>query len=227
MSLQVKDLSKNYATRGEPLHVLREISFEVASGRSIAILGPSGCGKSTLLQILGTLQRPTSGQMRLAGTDPFQLGEMQLAAFRNQQVGFIFQDHHLLPQLSALENVLIPTVAEGDTSDQQITRARQLLDRVGLANRESHRPAELSGGERQRVATARALMNQPSLLLADEPTGNLDGKNATIVADLLLELQSDDEQKQTILLVVTHNRELAQRFDEQWELVSGQLTTTD
>lgn len=226
MSLLVQELSKKYPTRGEPLHVLREVSFEVPPGQSVAILGPSGCGKSTLLQILGTLQRPTSGTVQLGGQNPFQLGEFKLAAFRNQQVGFIFQDHHLLPQLSALENILVPTIAVSKPTDQDVSRAKELLRRVGLDGRAQHRPAELSGGERQRVAVARALMNQPRLLLADEPTGNLDGKNAELVTDLLLELQSADEQQSSIMLVVTHNHELARRFDQQWQLDAGQLVST-
>lgn len=222
MTLQVQQLSKSYPTRNQPLSVLRDVSFEVQPGASVAILGPSGCGKSTLLQILGTLQRPTSGTMELGGTNPFDLGEIRLAAFRNQQVGFIFQDHHLLPQLTAMENVLVPALAQSKPSDQQIARAKELIARVGLTDRAHHRPAELSGGERQRVATARALINQPRLLLADEPTGNLDQKNAALIADLLLEVQSADEQ-QPIMLVVTHNRELAERFDQQWELDEGLL----
>ena len=222
MTLQVRDVTKDYPTRDEPLSVLRGVSFEIKPGDSVAILGPSGCGKSTLLQILGTLQRPTAGTMKLDGTNPFELGEMKLAEFRNKQVGFVFQDHHLLPQLSALENVLIPAIAQSKPTDHQIARAKELIARVGLADRADHRPAELSGGERQRVATARALVNQPSLLLADEPTGNLDRKNAEHIADLLLDVQTADEQK-PIMVVVTHNRDLAKRFNQQWELDEGQL----
>ena len=222
MTLQVRDVTKDYPTRDEPLSVLRGVSFEIKPGDSVAILGPSGCGKSTLLQILGTLQRPTAGTMKLDGTNPFELGEMKLAEFRNKQVGFVFQDHHLLPQLSALENVLIPAIAQSKPTDHQIARAKELIARVGLADRADHRPAELSGGERQRVATARALVNQPSLLLADEPTGNLDRKNAEHIADLLLDVQTADEQK-PIMVVVTHNRDLAKRFNQQWELDEGLL----
>ena len=159
MTLQVRDLKKDYPTRDEPLSVLRGLSFEIKPGDSVAILGPSGCGKSTLLQILGTLQRPSDGSVTLDGTNPFELGEMKLADFRNKQVGFIFQDHHLLPQLSALENVLIPSIAQSKPTDREITRAKELIARVGLADRANHRPSELSGGERQRVATARSLIN--------------------------------------------------------------------
>jgi len=222
MTLQVRDVTKDYPTRDEPLSVLRGVSFEIQPGDSVAILGPSGCGKSTLLQILGTLQRPSAGTMTLSGTNPFELGEMKLADFRNKQVGFIFQDHHLLPQLSALENVLVPTIAQAKPTDHQIARAKELIARVGLADRADHRPSELSGGERQRVATARALINQPSLLLADEPTGNLDRKNSEHIADLLLDVQTADEQK-PIMVMVTHNHDLALRFNQQWELDEGLL----
>ncbi len=220
--LAVKQIQKQYPTRSEPLSVLRNVTFTLKAGQSVAILGPSGCGKSTLLQILGTLQRPSAGSMHLDGTDPFSLGEMGLADFRNQQVGFIFQDHHLLPQLSALENILVPAIAKGTPSRNHIDRAKDLLNRVGLSDRKDHRPAELSGGERQRVATARALINRPSLLLADEPTGNLDRNNANQVADLLHSVQANDSSK-PIMIVVTHSADLAKRFDQQWHLNDGEL----
>ena len=222
--LKVNQLCKEYPTRSEPLSVLRDVAFALSAGQSAAVLGPSGCGKSTLLQIIGTLQPPTSGSVQLNSLDPFSLGEVGLADFRNTQIGFIFQDHHLLPQLSALENVLVPAIAKGKASDQQVLRARDLLSRVGLEDRIDHRPGELSGGERQRVATARSLINHPSLLLADEPTGNLDRTNANQIADLLIEVQSNDESK-PIMLVVTHSKELAERFDFQWQLDDGRLTT--
>ena len=222
--LKVNQLSKEYPTRSEPLSVLRDVSLNIADGKNAAILGPSGCGKSTLLQILGTLQPPTSGSVELDNVNPFSLDEMGLADFRNQQIGFIFQDHHLLPQLSALENVLVPAIAKGSAADQQVARARDLLRRVGLEARVDHRPSELSGGERQRVATARALINEPSLLLADEPTGNLDRTNANQIADLLIEVQSKDENR-PIMIVVTHSSELAERFDVQWRLDDGRMST--
>ena len=222
--LSVRQITKEYETRSEPLAVLRDVTFSLGSGESAAILGPSGCGKSTLLQILGTLQRPTSGTMQLDGALPFSLEEAGLADFRNQQVGFIFQDHHLLPQLSALENVLVPSIAKGTASQDQIARANELLGRVGLFERRDHRPSELSGGERQRVATAWALINRPSLLLADEPTGNLDRNNANQIADLLKEVQANDDTK-PIMVVVTHSTDLAERFDYQWQLDDGQLNT--
>ncbi len=218
--LAVHNISKQFATRSEPLVVLRGISLELGEGENLAVLGPSGCGKSTLLHILGTLDRPTSGHLELQGQDPFQLDEPGLARFRNESIGFVFQDHHLLPQCSVLENVLLPTIAGGSAKPEHVERARMLIDRVGLAQRMEHRPAELSGGERQRAAVARALMQSPALLLADEPTGNLDRTTAASVGSLLLELQ---EQERTMLIVVTHSLELASRFRRRVELDEGKL----
>jgi lipoprotein-releasing system ATP-binding protein len=218
--LSVHDITKQFATRSEPLVVLRGISLELNEGDNLAVLGPSGCGKSTLLHILGTLDRPTSGHLELNGEDPFQLDEPALARFRNERIGFVFQDHHLLPQCSVLENVLLPTIAEGAATPERIERARMLIDRVGLSQRSQHRPAELSGGERQRAAVARALIQAPVLLLADEPTGNLDRTTAASVANLLLELQ---QQERTMLVVVTHSLELASRFHRRVELDDGQI----
>jgi lipoprotein-releasing system ATP-binding protein len=218
--LVVRDITKQFPTRAEPLVVLRGISLDLSKGENLAVLGPSGCGKSTLLHIIGTLDRPTTGYIELQGSDPFQLDEPQLAAFRNEQIGFVFQDHHLLPQCTVLENVLLPTIAQGTTSREQTDRAKMLLDRVGLVRRLDHRPAELSGGERQRAAVARALIRQPILLLADEPTGNLDRTTAAAIGDLLLELQA---QEQTMLVVVTHSLELASRFERRVELDEGRL----
>jgi lipoprotein-releasing system ATP-binding protein len=218
--LQVTNVSKEYATRGEPLVILREVSLELSVGENLAILGPSGSGKSTLLNILGTLDSPSSGSVTLRGQNPFTLDERGLSQFRNRNIGFVFQEHHLLPQLSVLENVLLPTIADGASSEAQVKRAKMLLERIGLTQRIEHRPAELSGGERQRVAIARALINQPVLLLADEPTGNLDRSNALSVGKLLLELQ---QLEKTILVVVTHSMELASIFQRRWELDNGQL----
>ncbi len=220
--LIVDRVTKRFPTRSQPLTVLRDVSFACQAGDSVAILGPSGSGKSTLLHILGTLDRPTAGSVTLDGQDPFQLDEAGTASFRNRHIGFVFQDHHLLPQLSVLENVLIPTLAEGHPDEPTIARARDLIDRVGLSARLEHRPAELSGGERQRVGVARALIRQPKLILADEPTGNLDRSNALAIGRLLVELQ---RQEQAMLVVVTHSAELAQLLQRRYELDDGRLRT--
>jgi lipoprotein-releasing system ATP-binding protein len=182
-------------------------------------MGPSGSGKSTLLYVVGALEPPTSGSVTLDGQNPFELDEPRLAAFRNQKIGFVFQDHCLLPQCSVLENVLTPTLVAGGGEDY-VARAKKLLAQVGLSERLDHRPAELSGGEKQRVAIARALIRQPLLLLCDEPTGNLDRHSAENVASLLLDLH---KQQQTILIVVTHSAELASKFGARFELVERQL----
>lgn len=218
--LQVRNLSKEYPTRGEPLKVLHDVSFELNTGENLALLGPSGSGKSTLLQIVGTLDSPTSGDVSLGGVDPFSLSEKELAHFRNHNIGFVFQEHHLLPQLSVLENVLVPAVAEGAAGTDMVERARSLIERVGLSDRSDHRPAELSGGEKQRVAVARALLNQPDLLLADEPTGSLDHKNAVAVANLLLEMQ---QAEKSMLIVVTHSDAIADLLSRRLTFDEGQL----
>jgi lipoprotein-releasing system ATP-binding protein len=218
--LIVEQVGKTFPTRAEPLVVLSDASLTLSGGQNAAILGPSGSGKSTLLFIIGTLDAPTSGNVRLNGTDPFALAEPQLAEFRNRNIGFVFQDHYLLPQLTVLENVLIPAMASGTPSPETIERAKHLLGRVGLAERLDHRPAELSGGERQRAGVARALLLKPALVLADEPTGNLDRKSAAAIGDLLVEMQKGE---QTMLLVVTHSLELAKRFERRFDLDDGQL----
>ena len=182
-------------------------------------MGPSGSGKSTLLHVLGTLEPPTSGRVILEGRDPFRLPERELAAFRNRAIGFVFQDHYLLPQCSVLENVLVPTLVSAERGDHE-SRARELLARVGLGERLDHRPAELSGGEMQRAALARALVLRPRLLLCDEPTGNLDAANAAAVADLLLELHASE---QAVLIAVTHSHALAERFSDRRRLAAGRL----
>ena len=220
MSLTVRDLSKSYPTRGGDMPVLRGVNLTLAAGESVAIMGPSGSGKSTLLHVLGTLDRPTTGRVELDGTDPFALPEAGLAGFRNASIGFVFQDHHLLPQCTVLENVLIPTLVGKPADDATRDRARHLLDRVGLTGRLDHRPGELSGGERQRAAVARALIRQPKLLLADEPTGNLDRRNAQLVGELLLELH---REQQTILVVVTHSLGLAKLFPKRLDMDDGKL----
>jgi lipoprotein-releasing system ATP-binding protein len=221
MSLVVDNVSKEYPTRTAPLPVLRAVSLTLERGAAVAVMGPSGSGKSTLLHILGTLDRPTGGKVTLDGTDPFALPEPELAAFRNARIGFVFQDHHLLPQCSVLENVLIPTLVNKTTEPPETEAyARQLLARVGLGARLDHRPAELSGGERQRVAVARALVLKPVLLLADEPTGNLDRTNAHSVGELLLQLH---QQERNVLVVVTHSAELAKLFPQRFEMNDGAL----
>jgi lipoprotein-releasing system ATP-binding protein len=216
--LRVTDLSKEYSTPRGPLRVLSGVSFEMAPGAAAAVMGPSGSGKSSLLYILGALEPPTSGTITLDGTDPFQLNAAALAAFRNTAIGFVFQDHCLLPQCSVLENVLIPTLVAPGPKDEE--RGRQLIAQVGLADRIDHRPAELSGGERQRVAIARALIRKPRLLLCDEPTGNLDRAAADNVADVLLDLH---RLQQTILIVVTHSAQLAGKLPVRFDLLDGQL----
>ncbi len=216
-SLQVSDVTRAYGGDTGRVEVLRGISFALQAGESLAITGPSGSGKSTLLHIVGTLDEPTSGTVRIGEQDPFALPEPELARFRNRTIGFVFQDHHLLPQYSVLENALIPTLAYPGGEDLR-HRAVELLTKVGLDHRLDHRPAQLSGGERQRVAIARALINRPGLLLCDEPTGNLDVDTAASVADLLLELQ---ELEQNILIAVTHSLELAARFPRHFELREG------
>ncbi len=218
--LAVQHVTKSFPTPTEPLEVLREVTFEVSGGQSLAIVGPSGSGKSTLLQILGTLDRPDSGSVTLDGDDPFVLNETDLAHWRNRRVGFIFQDHHLLPQLSVIENVLVPSLATGKASDERIRRAAELVDAVGLGNRKTHLPGELSGGERERVAIARALLMSPAIVLADEPTGNLDRKTAQAVTEVLKGLQQEND---AILICVTHSDALAAAMDQRYELVDGEL----
>ena len=217
--LEVGQLTKEYPTPQGPLQVLSGVSLSAAPGDAISIMGPSGSGKSTLLYILGALETPSSGTVTLDGRNPFALPARELAAFRKKEIGFVFQDHCLLPQCSVLENVLTPTLVAPPNANYT-ERARHLLDRVGLTARLDHRPAELSGGEKQRVALARALIREPHLLLCDEPTGNLDVRSAEAVAALLLDLQWRNDR---ILIVVTHNAELAGRFPRRFELAEGQL----
>ena len=221
MALVLSQLCKSYPTRSGSLDVLRDVSLTLQPGESLAIMGPSGSGKSTLLHVLGTLDPPTSGTLLLDSVDPFKLPEARLAEFRNRQLGFVFQDHHLLPQLNVLENVLAPTfVAKNVDKAGLLNTAKDLLNRVGLSHRLEHRPAELSGGERQRVAIARSLILSPKLLLADEPTGNLDRTNSQGIGDLLLELH---RERGTILVVVTHSAELAKAFPRTAMMNDGRL----
>jgi lipoprotein-releasing system ATP-binding protein len=223
--LQVSDVSKEYPTPRGPLSVLSGVTFSLAPGEAAAITGPSGSGKSSLLYVLGALEPPSGGVMTLGGRDPFSLSRSELATFRNTQIGFVFQDHCLLPQCSVLENVLVPTLVANpsDTSaapGDDMQAARALIEEVGLGDRIDHRPGELSGGEKQRVALARALIRRPRLLLCDEPTGNLDQASASAVAALLMDLH---RRQQNILIVVTHSPRLAEQFPIRFELADRHL----
>ncbi len=223
--LSAQNVSMSYPVAvGPPLEVLTDVSLTLDAGENLAIMGPSGSGKSTLLSILGTLERPTSGTITLGNVNPFQLTEPELAAFRSQQIGFVFQDHHLLPQCTVLENVLVPFLADGKAGREEVAHAERLLERVGLTERCLHRPAQLSGGERQRVALARALVRNPKLLLADEPTGNLDRSTAESIARLMLELQ---QETAAVLIVVTHSTPLAEKLQQRYVLEQGQLAATN
>ncbi|MBI3831194.1 MAG: ABC transporter ATP-binding protein [Planctomycetes bacterium] len=222
--IELEGISKGYDApdSGAPVYVLNQLNLTVSAGESLAIIGPSGSGKSTLLNIIGTLDRPTGGKARLDGQDLLALGDAALAELRNRKIGFIFQSHHLLPQCSVLENVLVPTLASSDAAVKQGAeeRARKLLDRVGLGPRLTHRPAQLSGGERQRTAVVRALINQPKLLLADEPTGALDRAASDKLADLLVEL---NKELGVTLILVTHALSLSARMNRALELRDGAL----
>ncbi len=222
--LVVKDVWKEYPTPRESLVVLRGVSFSLSPKQTLAIVGPSGSGKSTLLNILGTLDQPTRGSVRLGDADPFALKSAELARFRSHRIGFVFQDHHLLPQCSALENVLVARLAEKKVTEADAARARDLLRMVGLENRADHLPSELSGGERQRVAIARALINSPGLLLCDEPTGNLDQTNSNAVTRLLLDLAS---KSNAILITVTHSSAVARMFDRELHMADGVLSASN
>ena len=217
--LKVSNVSKDFGA----VEVLRNISFSFTGGTSVAITGPSGSGKSTLLHIIGTLEKPSGGQVEINNTDPFTLSEPELARYRNAVIGFVFQDNYLLPQYSVLENVLVPTFAFKQAPDAT-QRAYELLKRVGLTHRVSHRPGELSGGERQRVAIARALINQPEILLCDEPTGNLDTATSETIVNLLFELHGVE---QNMLIVVTHNLALVSRFQEHLHLSDRTFTVNE
>lgn len=217
--LAITGLVKRYPSPGGSLPVLDQLDLTVEAGRTIAILGPSGSGKSTLLAIVASLEPATAGSVQLGGTEITTLAGAELAAFRARRIGMVFQDHHLLPQLTAEENVLVPALAAGRVADAR-ARAAELLVALGLDGRQRYFPAQLSGGERQRVAVARALINRPGLLLCDEPTGNLDPRHAGTVVDLLAGLARRDG---TTVLMVTHQRELVQDFDRRLELVAGKV----
>ena len=218
--LEVTDLVKDYPAPAGFLRVLDGVDLSLQPGEAASVMGASGCGKSTLLFLLGAIEVPSDGMVRLDGVDPHELSADEQARFRRDQVGFVFQDHCLLPQCTALENVLAPTLPEPREDDRP--RAAALLDRVGLSGRVDHLPGELSGGEKQRVAIARALIRAPRLLLCDEPTGNLDGESAAGVADLLLEAGALDEGR--IVVLVTHDAELGSRFPKRYRMTRGRLS---
>lgn len=222
--LKIEKVSKSFSLHQTDVPVLSQVSIEVRAGESVAITGPSGSGKSTLLHLMGTLEHANHGSISINGIDPANLSNLELARLRNRQIGFIFQDHQLLPQYSVLENVLLPVLAFEKISKSDTEKACELIERAGLSHRMRHRPGELSGGEKQRVAVARALINSPGLLLCDEPTGNLDSKSASAVADILFELH---RERQSALIVVTHNERLAQRFQRRYQLVDGGLVQSD
>lgn len=222
--LQVTNVSKSYDTPRGPLPVLSGVNVSLSPGDAAAIMGPSGSGKSTLLYLLGALEPPTAGTITIGGQNPFSLDANALAAFRNEHIGFVFQDHCLLPQCTVLENVLIPTLVAARSNGDDTARAKALIDQVGLGPRIDHRPAALSGGERQRAAIARALIRQPTLLLCDEPTGNLDRQSADTVASLLLDLH---RAQKTVLVIVTHSPQLAAKCPIRFELENRTLVRAD
>ena len=218
--LELKDIRKGFGEAPHRVEVLQGLDLSLQPGDALAVTGPSGSGKSTLLHLIGGLDAPDSGSLRLDGEDPYGLDEAALARFRNRQIGFVFQDHHLLPQFSVIENVLMPTQAFASMPADAPAKAKQLLERVGLSHRLEHRPGQLSGGERQRAAVARALINTPKVMLCDEPTGSLDRSNADAVAKLLFELHRAENN---ILVVVTHSLPLAEIFPRRAEMNEGRF----
>lgn len=224
--LELKNVAKCYDLPGEiePHYVLKNIELSVKAGETVSVVGPSGSGKSTLLNIIGTLDRPNDGSILLEGKDLSQLDDSELAIIRNRQIGFVFQLHHLLPQCTVLENVLVPTLVNANRSSEKDAedRARRMLERVGLGERLSHRPGQISGGERQRVAVVRALINNPKLLLADEPTGSLDQAASDNLVELLVELNREED---VTLIMVTHSMELAESMGRVLELKDGVLVS--
>jgi lipoprotein-releasing system ATP-binding protein len=218
--LNVSRVGKHYPTPRGPLTVLSDVSFGLAPGDAAAITGPSGSGKSSLLYMLGALEPPSQGTITLDGQNPFDLAASALADFRNTSIGFVFQDHCLLPQCTVLENVLVPTLVARKNGSDDAARARACLEQVGLGERLEHRPGELSGGEKQRVAIARALVRQPRVVLCDEPTGNLDQASASTVASMLLDLHA---RQKNILIVVTHSERLAAQFPIRFDISDGKL----
>jgi len=219
--MRVRGISKSYETNGNRIEVLKGIDFDLQAGESVAVVGASGIGKSTLLHILGGLDRPDSGRLLYRGHDLLEFDAARLADFRNESIGFVFQFHHLLPEFNALENTMMPALIRGDSRQSAREAAEKILIRVGLAGRLRHPVSKLSGGEQQRVALARALILRPPLLLADEPTGNLDRKNSNQIHELLMELNSELSMT---LVVVTHNMELADCMSREFTITDGKLT---
>jgi len=218
--IQCQNVGKTYDDGSLKVEVLRNINFQVASGEGIGIIGASGSGKSTLLHILGGLDKPTSGEVKIQGQGLNSLSQVAIGQLRNRHLGFVYQFHHLLPEFSALENVMMPLLVARKSRAEAQAAAAEILEKVGLGSRMTHRPGELSGGERQRAAIARALVTKPDCLLADEPTGNLDRKNATHVLEMMLELK---RELGTALIVVTHDEQLAKRFDRVLTMDDGSL----
>ena len=222
--ISIRDLHKSFNSSGSRIDILKGINTDLKVGETLAVVGPSGIGKSTLLHILGTLDRPDKGKILFKGEEVFKFDDTKLAIFRNKSIGFVFQFHHLLPEFTALENAMMPALINGSSKNQSIRAAEKILVRVGLQDRLSHRVVKLSGGEQQRVALARALVLKPDILLADEPTGNLDKKNSEQVHDLLWEL---NRELGMTLVVVTHNMELANFMARRVTIIDGQLVETD
>jgi lipoprotein-releasing system ATP-binding protein len=222
--IRVVDVHKSFATNGNRVEVLQSVNLEIQRGDMVAIVGASGVGKSTLLHILGTLERPDRGDVLYGGTNVFSYDDERLASFRNEAIGFVFQFHHLLPEFNALENTMMPALIKGMNATEASGRAEAILVRVGLKDRLRHRIGELSGGEQQRVAVARSLVLQPSVLLADEPTGNLDAKTGETIHDLLISLNRDDG---VTAVIVTHNMELAERLSRRVTLIDGRAVSID
>ena len=218
--LVIENLSKEYPSQTGTLSILQNVNWQLSRGDAVAVTGPSGSGKSTLLSIIGLLETPTAGRLVILDKEPLLLTSTEQATFRNSQIGFVFQDHHLLPQCTVLENVLIATLPGTGAGKGEAERAKELLERVGLSDRLTHKPAQLSGGEKQRVALCRAFINRPTLLLADEPTGNLDHQTAETIGTMLFDL---GKEQNAITICVTHSNELAARFPKHYELQNGQL----
>jgi lipoprotein-releasing system ATP-binding protein len=221
--VDVRNLEKTYTSGTEYLHILRDLSFKIESGRTVSIMGSSGSGKSTLLNIIGGLDRFDAGTLRIAGKNIGELSEKSLSVYRRSNVGFIFQFHYLLKDFTALENVMLPAYIAGENKKKATEKARALLDEVQMGNRITHYPAKLSGGERQRVAVARSMINDPDIILADEPTGNLDAENSSIVTDLLY---GSAEKHNKTLIVVSHDKKIAERASVRYTLVDGELLET-